>query len=134
LTGVLETVLYVDDVARAAAFYEGALGLSELYGDDRMRAYDVGGRNVLLLFARGGTLTPIPTPGGVIPPHDGKGPLHVAFSIAADELEAWERRLAEMEIAIESRVSWPRGGRSLYFRDPDGNALELATPGLWRGF
>jgi catechol 2,3-dioxygenase-like lactoylglutathione lyase family enzyme len=134
LAGVLETVLYVDDVARAAAFYEGLLALDALFEDARMRAYDVGGRGVLLLFLRGATLKPVETPGGAIPPHDGSGPAHVAFSIAADEYDAWERRLADAGVAIESRVSWPRGGRSLYFRDPDGHALELATPGLWRGY
>jgi catechol 2,3-dioxygenase-like lactoylglutathione lyase family enzyme len=34
-------------------------------------------------------------------------------------------------IAIESRITWARGGTSLYFRDPDGHSLEVATPGLW---
>ncbi len=70
-------------------------------------------------------------PGGIIPPHNGSGELHLAFAIAAAELEAWERRLSEKAIAIESRVTWPGGGRSLYFRDPDRRLVELLTPGCW---
>jgi catechol 2,3-dioxygenase-like lactoylglutathione lyase family enzyme len=70
-------------------------------------------------------------PGGTIPPHDGRGPLHVAFAIAAEELPVWEARLLRHEIAIEGRTEWPRGGYSIYFRDPDGHLLEFATPGLW---
>jgi len=128
---VLETALYVDDLERAAAFYEQALGLAILSEDSRFRAYDVGGSNVLLLFMRGATLETVHLPGGTIPPHDGHGPLHIAFAIAADDLPAWERRLGERGIAIEGRTNWPRGGRSIYFRDPDGHLLELATPGLW---
>jgi catechol 2,3-dioxygenase-like lactoylglutathione lyase family enzyme len=58
----------------------------------------------------------------------------VAFSIAADELSAWEERLAAAGVAIEGRTKWPRGGDSIYFRDPDGHLLELATPGLWVGY
>jgi catechol 2,3-dioxygenase-like lactoylglutathione lyase family enzyme len=73
-------------------------------------------------------------PGGTIPPHDGDGPVHVAFSIAGDTLPAWEARLAELGVAIEGRTKWPRGGVSIYFRDPDGHLLELATPGLWPGY
>ena len=71
------------------------------------------------------------TPGGTIPPHDGQGPLHIGFAISADELAAWEDRLLERGIAVESRITWSRGGTSLYFRDPDGHLLELLTPGLW---
>lgn len=99
-----------------------------------MRAYDIGGRGVLLLFRRGESLRVIETPGGMIPPHDGAGPLHVAFSVAAEDLPAWERRLALHNVEIEARATWPRGGVSVYFRDPDGHLLELATPGLWRGY
>jgi catechol 2,3-dioxygenase-like lactoylglutathione lyase family enzyme len=58
----------------------------------------------------------------------------MAFSIAADELAAWEERFADANIAIEGRIKWPRGGESIYFRDPDGHVLELATPGLWPGY
>jgi catechol 2,3-dioxygenase-like lactoylglutathione lyase family enzyme len=134
LDGVLETVLYVEDLARADAFYRGAMGLACIHEDARMRAYDVAGRGVLLLFPQGGSLAPIATPGGTIPPHDGSGPQHVAFAIGAEALPAWERHLAEAGIAVEGRTRWPRGGQSLYFRDPDGHLLEIATPGLWRGY
>jgi catechol 2,3-dioxygenase-like lactoylglutathione lyase family enzyme len=134
LNGVLETVLYVDDPERAASFYEQILGLSCIYADQRLHAYDVGGRGVLLLFRRGASLATVTMPGGTIPPHDGQGPVHVAFSISAAELPAWEERLAAAGIAIEGRTRWPRGGESVYFRDPDGHLLELATPGLWAGY
>jgi catechol 2,3-dioxygenase-like lactoylglutathione lyase family enzyme len=131
LSGVIETALYVDDLARAGAFYEDVLGLVRLTGDARFLAFDVGGRSVLLLFQRGSTLQPVVLPGGTIPTHDGSGPIHVAFAIAADELPPWERRLGEHRVAIESGTDWPRGGRSIYFRDPDNHLLELVTPGVW---
>ncbi len=136
LNCVLETALYVEDLDRAAAFYEGVMGLARvLYADDRMRAYDVNGRSVLLLFVRGGTTEPVRTPGGVIPPHDGSGRLHMAFAIDPDALDPWRERLEAEGVAIEGRSDWKRGGHSLYFRDPDGNLLEVATsPGLWEGF
>ena len=131
LDRVIETCLYVDDLDRGASFYEKVLGLKALTSDARFRAYDVGGKSVLLLFRRGFTLETVRMPGGTIPPHDGHGPLHMALAIAADELAAWEQRLAEHGIAIEGRTDWSRGGQSIYFRYPDGHLLELATPGLW---
>ncbi|MDJ1156724.1 VOC family protein [Chelatococcus sp. SYSU_G07232] len=131
LRGVLETALYVDDLGKAARFYEDLFALPALFADDRLVALDVGGRSVLLLFKRGTTLEEIRMPGGTIPPHDGDGPLHVAFAIAREDLPAWEERLAERAVAIEGRTRWPRGGESIYFRDPDGHLLELVTPGVW---
>jgi catechol 2,3-dioxygenase-like lactoylglutathione lyase family enzyme len=131
LDRVLETALYVDDLGRAAMFYEDVLGLPVLTSDKRFRAYDVGGLSVLLVFQRGATLETVRMPGGTIPPHDGHGPLHVAFAVGKDEMAAWERRLTERGVAIEGRTDWSRGGSSIYFRDPDGHLLELATPGLW---
>jgi catechol 2,3-dioxygenase-like lactoylglutathione lyase family enzyme len=134
LNGILETALYVDDLTRAARFYEDVLGLASMTGDGRFRAYDVAGRSVLLLFQRGATLETVTIPGGTIPPHDGHGPLHMAFAISADELSSWEKRLSEHGIEIEGRTRWSRGGDSIYFRDPDGHLIELATPGLWTSY
>jgi catechol 2,3-dioxygenase-like lactoylglutathione lyase family enzyme len=132
LNGVLETSLYVDDLDRASRFYEDLFGLSRIIeGDARIRAYSVGGRSVLLLFKRGASNCVTQLPIGTMGPHDGSGPLHVAFSISTEDLSVWEKVLADREIAVESRVQWPRGGTSLYFRDPDNHLVELATPGVW---
>jgi catechol 2,3-dioxygenase-like lactoylglutathione lyase family enzyme len=131
VSGVLETALYVDDVARSRAFYTRLFSFPVLTEDDRLCALDVAGRAVLLLFRKGATTETIQIPGGAIPPHDGDGNLHCAFAIPAGDLEAWADRLRTGGIEIESRVTWPRGGISLYFRDPDGHLVELATPGVW---
>jgi catechol 2,3-dioxygenase-like lactoylglutathione lyase family enzyme len=131
LAGVLETALYVDDLPRAQRFYEEVMGLKPVFADQRLTAYEVAPRSVLLLFPRGQTLETVVMPGGTIPPHDGRGPLHVAFAIAREDLGEWEAHLAVHTVPIEGRTDWPRGGQSLYFRDPDGHLLELATPGLW---
>ena len=131
ITRLLETALYVEDLAHSAGFYDEVLGLARLFGDARLIAFDVPGGSVLLLFRRGTTLATAHLPGGTIPPHDGGGPVHLAFAVEAGELAAWEARLSEHGVPIEGRTAWPRGGTSVYFRDRDGHLLELATPGLW---
>ncbi len=131
LTGVIETSLYVDDLDRSSRFYEELFSLTQMHGDDRLRAYSVAGRSVLLLFKRGASNCVTQLPFGTLGPHDGNGPLHFAFSISADDLAVWEQHLALHGITIEGRIHWPRGGTSIYFRDPDNNLLELATPGVW---
>jgi len=107
------------------------MGLRTLVEDARFCAFDVAAKHVLLLFVRGASLTDTHLPGGMIPPHDGAGPMHAAFSVDSQELPGWETHLRAHEIEILSRVSWPRGGQSIYFRDPDGHLLELLTPGVW---
>lgn len=131
LGGVLETALYTDDMERARAFYEGVLELEPIFGDSRLTAYGIAGRDVLLIFKRGAATKTVTMPGGTIPGHDGAGPLHVAFAIGKDDLADWEQHLSARGVAIEGATNWSRGGRSIYFRDPDGHLLELATPGLW---
>ncbi|MGB9384113.1 MAG: VOC family protein, partial [Pseudolabrys sp.] len=127
----LETAIHTEDMVRARAFCEGVLGLEPIYSDNRLSAYAVAGRDVLLVFRKGATGQTVGLPSGTIPGHGGDGVLHVAFAISKDELDRWEAHLASRGVDIEGRNDWERGGRSLYFRDPDGHLLELATPGLW---
>lgn len=132
LTDLKETALYVDNLDRAKKFYEKVLGLRALVEEgDRLCAFDVAGKDILLLFRRGASTSATELPGGTIPPHDGAGPLHAAFAVDTAELAAWESHLNAHGVDIISRVSWPKGGKSIYFRDPDGHVLELLTPGVW---
>lgn len=131
IQGVIETCLYVADLGCAIDFYERILALRRLVADDRMAVFSVADRQLLLLFRTGATPTPILTSGGIIPAGHGDSPVHLGLAIDRRDLAAWEARLEESGVAIESRVEWPRGGRSLYFRDPDRNLVELLTPGVW---
>jgi catechol 2,3-dioxygenase-like lactoylglutathione lyase family enzyme len=127
---VLETALDCDDLAASTAFYTTLLDVTPMVAMDRIVAIDAGDGTVLLLFQKGAPSS-VMLPGGLVPAHDAGGPGHFAFAIDTADLPAWEARLAELNVAIESRVTWERGGISLYFRDPDGRLVELATPGLW---
>jgi catechol 2,3-dioxygenase-like lactoylglutathione lyase family enzyme len=132
LTGILETALYVADVERSAAFYQRLFGARVLLDEPgRMRALDVAGRQVLLLFLVGASDEENPVPGGVVPPHDAQGRIHVCFAIPAASLDAWRRHLDALGVPLASEVHAERGATCLYLRDPDGHLVELATPGLW---
>jgi catechol 2,3-dioxygenase-like lactoylglutathione lyase family enzyme len=130
ISGVLETSLYVADLQRSADFYERIFGFKVLTFDDRLCAFNVAGRQVLLLFRKGKTEA-ISTSGGLIPAHEGQGQLHMAFAIGANEVAPWKEWLSSHDVTVESEVTWPRGGASLYFRDPDGHLIELVAPGIW---
>ena len=134
LRGIVESALYTADMAAARRFYEQVQGLAPMTADGRLVSYAIAPGQVLLLFKQGTTAGDVALPGGRIPGHDGNGRLHLAFAIAADTLAAWEARLAACAVEVEGRMDWPRGGHSLYFRDPDGHLVELATPGLWENY
>lgn len=126
LRAVLETVLYVDDLESARRFYGEHLGLIELSHQPGVFAFFQLDGQMLLLFepsaaaqARG------------VPAHGAHGPGHVCFAVPDAELDGWARRLQASGIDIEHWQDWPKGGRSFYFRDPDGNSLEFATPRIW---
>jgi len=135
VSGVYETSLYVADLARACAFYQDLFGFELVGGgtgsEDRLASLRAGDRQVLLLFRVGASRAPAPPGARSNLPHDAVGQIHVAFAVAAAEIEAWEDRLRQRGLEIERTIDWRPGVRSLYVRDPDEHLVELATPGVW---
>jgi catechol 2,3-dioxygenase-like lactoylglutathione lyase family enzyme len=125
ITGIVEAALYVDDVPRAVQFYQTVLGFETIELDERLTAMSVGGRQVLLVCKRGASVNIADVP------HDAVGQQHIAFSAAESEMDAWAAWLRAHGVTIERDRRWDRGGRSLYFRDPEGHTLEVASPGVW---
>jgi catechol 2,3-dioxygenase-like lactoylglutathione lyase family enzyme len=122
--GILESSLYVSDLARSVHFYEEIFGFRVIAEFGRGCAMHAGERQVLLLFEKGGSRA-------IQSPHDGEGELHIAFAIPAVELANWEAWLQTKGLEVEEKRQWELGGWSLYFRDPDRHLIELATPGVW---
>ncbi len=124
---LVETGIYVDDLDAAERFYADVLGLAVQAREAGRHVFlRVGGGSMLLLFRPAET-----SRGDRLPAHGAQGPGHFALGIAAEDLDSWRRRLAEHGVSIEHEETWPRGGHSLYFRDPAGNSVELITPGVW---
>jgi catechol 2,3-dioxygenase-like lactoylglutathione lyase family enzyme len=69
--------------------------------------------------------------GADVPAHGAHGAGHVCFAISDEAFAEWRQRLLASGTDIEAELTWPRGGRSLYFRDPAGNSVELASPRIW---
>lgn len=124
---VVETAIYVDDLDTAEDFYQRVLGLDVIAKkQDRHVFFQVGDSNVLLAF------NPKTTGAEEATPHGAMGPGHFALGIEMQSLDDWRRHLQSHGVLIEAEVQWPPGGKSIYFRDPAGNSVELVTPGIWR--
>ena len=127
IRAVIETAVYVDDLDAAEDFYGRILGLPVSAKETgRHVFFRVGDASVMLAFRPDATLK-----GDVLPPHGARGPGHFALGIERHALDDWRRHLTDQGVPIEKEVEWPGGGKSLYFRDPAGNSVELVTPGVW---
>jgi catechol 2,3-dioxygenase-like lactoylglutathione lyase family enzyme len=127
IQAVIETAIYVDDLDKTERFYHGVLGLPVIAREPGHHVFfQVGATNVLLAFVASATLK-----GDILPGHGAKGPGHFALGIKLEEFDAWRQKLQASGIPIEKEVRWPQGGKSLYFRDPASNLVELVTPKIW---
>jgi catechol 2,3-dioxygenase-like lactoylglutathione lyase family enzyme len=136
LNGLLETALFVENLSRARDFYQQVVGLEKLRESEVGCLFVVARGQLLLLISQEKARVPSKTPGGDVPaclvgPGEALGAGHIAFAVGAAELDPWRTRLESKGVEVLSEVAWEGGARSLYFRDPDGHLLELATPGLW---
>ncbi len=113
IRGVYEVAIRVKDLAKAEPFYREVLDLEVGIRDEK--------RNWLFLRAGGDA--------GMIVLQEDKGewPLqHFAFTIDEADIEPAAAMLRERGVQVEGPVfhQW-MSATSLYFEDPDGNALEL---------
>ena len=132
LPGILESVVYAEDLGAAEAFYHGVLGLEPFLRQEGRHVFFRCGAGVFLVFNPAATERDgIVVNGAAIPRHGARGPGHVAFRMPTGEVERWRRHLVRAGVEIESEVKWAGGGRSLYVRDPAGNSVELATAATW---
>jgi catechol 2,3-dioxygenase-like lactoylglutathione lyase family enzyme len=131
-SAILESALYVDDLKAAEEFYGRVLGLELITRAEGRHVFFRCGSGVLLLFNADATAVP-PAPEAKlpVPPHGARGPGHLCFAASAEEIDRWKAHLEARGVAVEADFEWPNGGRSIYFRDPDGNSLEFAEPRIW---
>lgn len=131
-SAILESALYVGDLAAAESFYADVLGLERIAKVEKRHVFFRCGAGVLLLFNAEATKVP-PPPGArlPVPPHGAAGPGHLCFAATADEIGRWKAHLDSRGVAVEADFEWPNGGRSIYFRDPSGNSIEFAEPRIW---
>jgi non-canonical purine NTP pyrophosphatase (RdgB/HAM1 family) len=129
--GLLETVVYAEDLEAALAFYGGILELPVVTSAPGRHVFFRCGNGMLLVFNPRATVVPPAEDALPVPPHGAHGAGHACFRAGASEMAMWRERLTEAGIAIESEFEWPRGGRSIYVRDPAGNSIEFAEPRIW---
>lgn len=125
-TKIKETCLYSKDLATAYDFYVRQLGLEEVHYKAGEHLFVRAGASMLLIFDPDASRRQSSPP-----PHYGSGQLHFAFEVPWDDYEAAKATIRGLGIAIEDEQSWPAGGRSFYFRDPEGHCLEIVQPGIW---
>lgn len=129
---ILEAALYAADLDAAEQFYGALLGLERITrAGDRHVFFRVGAA-VLLVFNPARSEIPTDNPRLPVPPHGARGPGHVCFAMARDEIAALRARIRAAGIAVEAEFDWPGGAHSLYLRDPAGNSVEFAEPRLWQ--
>ena len=113
------TVIFVRDMAAMRRFYEDILALS-LSRELSPNWIEYGlGSNTLALARPSRTAGDAPTP-------PGSASLQLAFKVSAAEVDACADELVRQGVALLSPpTNQPFGRRTLFFRDPDGNLLEI---------
>jgi predicted enzyme related to lactoylglutathione lyase len=121
-------IVYVDDPAAAAAFYETTFGLrGEFVAPSGTYAQLDTGPTRLAFAAY--TLGEENFPGGVLRVAQDDPPRNVEIALVADDVDgAYDRALAAGCTALTAPHDAPHGQRVSWVRDPFGTLVELASP------
>lgn len=122
---ILETCLYAKDLQAARNFYEGLLGLECTNYREGEFAFFRSSRSMLLVFNPSYSRKL-----QKLPPHGADGSVHVAFRVPEKNLGPLRERFQSHGFQIQD-ASWENGQTSFYVRDPAGNLIEFAPPGIW---
>jgi catechol 2,3-dioxygenase-like lactoylglutathione lyase family enzyme len=126
---LLETAIYGTDIEALERFYIELLGLEPIARTAGRNAVLRCGSSVLILFNHAASSAP----GGLFPPHGATlGVGHIAFAASPEDFVLWREKLAAAGVPIETEIQWADGLRSIYFRDPAGNSVEVAPATLWQ--
>lgn len=128
LTKIIETSIYSHDLPELKNFYINLLGLELVAEEKERHVFLKAGKSMLLIFNPENTINNT----SMFPPHGVFIPsiIHFAFEIKREDYEKWIGVLSENKIKIEKELSMGKN-RSIYFRDPVGNLVELITNNAW---
>ena len=122
------TILYVEDVAAAIAFYERAFGLSRRFIADDGTYGEVETGDTTLSFAKH-TLASQFIPGGYRRNDPAEQPAGVEIGFVTDDVPAaWNAALAAGATVVSPPETKPWGQTVTYVRDPEGMLVEICTP------
>ena len=112
------SIVLCDDIERMKTFYRNLLPFPVTTETDTSLAFAAGGVLLGLRLRERG--------------YDGHGGgaespgVQLAFLVAPDEVETCHQQLVEQGVPIlEPPTDQPRGHRTVYFSDPEGNVLEV---------
>lgn len=117
--GLRHLALNVRRMAEMRAFYVNVLGFEVEWAPDSQNVYLTSGRDNLALHEAAGEQAPgDPVPGALD---------HLGLIVASAELvDRWAAFLESEGVVLDARPKTHRdGARSCYFRDPDGNRVQI---------
>jgi len=129
-TKIVETCIYSSELKEMKDFYMNKLGLDFVSEENGKHVFLKAGKSMLLIFNPKSTLNDsisiFPIHGAITPPSI----VHFALEINTADYEKWKDLLSKKQINIEKELKIGNS-RSVYFRDPSGNVVELITENAW---
>jgi catechol 2,3-dioxygenase-like lactoylglutathione lyase family enzyme len=128
---IIETCIYSTGLNIMKDFYVSRLGLDLVSEEEGRHVFLKAGKSMLLIFNPENTMVStnsiFPAHGAITPPSS----IHFALEIEQVDYEAAKNVLIQNKIPIEKEMRWGSGGKSIYFRDPVNNLVEIVTKGQW---